>query len=66
MESFVIQKYPRFNDELELGDIAVIEMILEDRYHEISDEEHEYGEEILNFYKPYYTHYKTENIGTIL
>ena len=60
MESFVIQKYPRFKDELELGDIAVIEMILEDRYHEISYKEHEYGEEILNFYKPYYTHYKTE------
>ena len=50
MESFVIQKYPRFNDELELGDIAVIEMILEDRYHEICDEEHGYEEEILNFY----------------
>ena len=60
MDKFVIQKYPRFNDELELGDIAVIEMILEDRYHESCDEEHGYEEEILNFYEPYYTHYKTE------
>ena len=60
MDRLVIEKYPKFNSELELGDIVTIEMIFNGTYHEISDEEHGYGEEILNFYKPYYTHYKTE------
>jgi len=60
MDSLVIQKYPKFNAELELDDIVKMETIFNDTYYDFFDEDYEYGEEILNFYKPYYKRYKRE------
>ena len=60
METLIIQKYPKFNADLEFDDIIKIELIFSGLYHDLFDEEHNYTKEILDFYKPYYTRYKAE------
>ena len=42
MDSLVIQKYPKFNAELELDDIVKMETIFNDTYYDFFDEDYEY------------------------
>ena len=39
MDSLVIQKYPKFNAELELDDIVKMETIFNDTYYDFFDED---------------------------
>ena len=61
MNTIVIQKYPKFNDKLTYDDIVDIEAMFDDGI--CGDKENndfKYDKEIIDFYRPYYTTYKTE------
>ena len=59
MDTLVIQKYPRFNDELTFDDIVDIEAMFDNEA--CGDKSDiDYDKEIIEFYKPFYTTYKTE------
>ncbi len=61
MYTFVIQKYPKFNNQLTFDDIVDIEAMFDNEsYGDKEDNDIEYDKEIIDFYKPYYTTYKTE------
>lgn len=56
MDKLIIQKYPKFNDEFTFDDVIELENIFEEE----TTADCNYSKEIIDFYKPYYTNYKTE------
>ena len=56
MDKLIIQKYPKFNDEFTFDDVIELENLFE----EGTTADCNYSKEIIDFYKPYYTNYKTE------
>ena len=59
MDTLVIQKYPKFNDKLTFEDIVDIEAMCDNEAcGNKSDTDYDKG--IIEFYKPFYTTYKTE------
>ena len=56
MNKLIIQKYPKFNDELTFDDIVELEILFEEK----ETEDCNYSKEIIDFYTPYYKSYKKE------
>ena len=59
MDTLVIQKYPKFNDKLTFEDIVDIEAMFDNEACG-NKSDIDYDKEIIEFYKPFYTTYKTE------